>query len=297
MTDPRDPSFDNPPGWTDPYSELSDLSGDEPLPSLEDPSTPPAAPPRSPLLTGLIIALLLVALSVAVFQLLRSDDDETAGETTSTTQATTTTVAETTTTGATTTTNAGLPPADPYPPVGDPIPIGDLALVTGAVGDFAFGTPAGLAVGSFTSSFGEPDEDTGWQVSTGLWGVCEGDTERIVRYGPFASILTLDGDEDLFMGYRQDLSYGGLTSTAVDLATLSGLRAGDSVARLETVYGGSNFQVAYSDDASLGTIFELSSVTSGDLLLWGPVTSSDPDDGLVIGIYAPDVCDRPPPSG
>ena len=36
-----------------------------------------ATPPGSPLLTGLIIGLLLVALSVAVFQLLR-DDDETA---------------------------------------------------------------------------------------------------------------------------------------------------------------------------------------------------------------------------
>ena len=69
MTTPQDP-YDNPPGWTDPYADLTDISGDDPLPPMEPPTTPPAQPPSSPLLTGLIIGLLLIALSVAVFQLL-----------------------------------------------------------------------------------------------------------------------------------------------------------------------------------------------------------------------------------
>ena len=55
MSEPKDP-FDNPPGWTDPYDDLTDLSGDDPIPPLEDPSTPAATPPGSPLLTGLVEA-------------------------------------------------------------------------------------------------------------------------------------------------------------------------------------------------------------------------------------------------
>ena len=51
-----------------------DLTGEEPLPPLEDPNLPPASPPRSPLLTGLILGLLLVVLSIAIFNLTRDDE-------------------------------------------------------------------------------------------------------------------------------------------------------------------------------------------------------------------------------
>ena len=50
----------------DPYEGLTDLTGNEPLPPLEDPTLPPATPPRSPLLTGLILGLLLVVLSICL---------------------------------------------------------------------------------------------------------------------------------------------------------------------------------------------------------------------------------------
>ena len=83
MSDPKDP-YGNPPGWTDPYSELTNISGSDPVPPLEDPRTPAATPPGSPMLTGLVVGLLLVALSVAVFQLLKSDDTVEAGATTTT---------------------------------------------------------------------------------------------------------------------------------------------------------------------------------------------------------------------
>lgn len=300
MSEPRDPfDHENPPGWTDPYAELSDLTGDEPLPQLEPSGTPPAAPPRSPLLTGLIIGLLLVALSVAVFQLLRPDEDSASGSTTTTTvqgETSTTAPGETTTTagGATTTT---LPDADEYLAVGDAIPVDVMKLVTTGIrindndiDDFVFGDPASEIIGMLRASFGSPDEDTGWQVSTGQWGVCEGELERVVRFGPFAAIVTLVNNEDTFSGYRQDLSLGSFDSPTTELETLSGLRAGDTVATLNELYG-STQDVSFGTDSLLGDIFELRSPESNELLLWGPVRGTA-DTDLVIGIYAPDVCGR-----
>lgn len=300
MADPTDPfDYDNPPGWTDPYSDLSDLTGDEPVPPLEPEGQPPAAPPpRSPLLTGLIIALLLVALSVAIFQLLSPDDGTTEGATTTTIAdgATTTTTADGTTTTTVPGTTTTLPDSGDYDPVGDAIPVDRLKLITDGmrvndndIPDIVFGTSAAEGIGRFIASFGPADDDTGWQVSTGGSGVCEGDLERIIRFGPYAAIVTLDNNEDIFNGYRQDLSFGDFNSPAVDLETLSGLRAGDTVGTLKELYA--NQSVEFSTDPLVGDIFELRSASSGDLLLWGPVRGTS-DSDLVIGIYAPDVCTR-----
>lgn len=300
MSDSQGP-HDNPPGWTDPYADLSDLSGDEPLPQLESPSTPPATPPGSPLLTGLIIGLLLVALSVAVFQLLRDDDEtgDAADTSTSTTAAaedgaTTTTAPEGETSTTTTTSAVATPPSEPYPPLEPAIPVEKLKLITEGIRinsnelkDLVWGTPAAEAIGRFTESFGEPSEDTGWQVSTGQWGICAGDLERIIRYGPFAAILTLPNSEDVFTGYRQDVAFGGLDSPATDLETLSGLKAGDSVGTLLETYASQ--EVTFAADPQLETVFELRSSNSSDLLLWGPVQGEAEED-LVLGIYAPDEC-------
>jgi hypothetical protein len=298
---PRDPNggtHDNPPGWTDPYADLTDLTGDEPIPQLEPASTPPATPPRSPLLTGLIIGLLLIALSVAVFQLLSGDDDESAATTTTTT--TGEDGAETTTTsdGATTTTVAGttVPPATDYPPIDPPIEVSRMKLMTDGmrindndIPDIVFTTDAATAIGRFTASFGAPDDDTGWQVSTGAWGVCTEDLERIVRYGPYAAILTIDNGVEIYNGYRQDAIFGGLDHVAIDLETLSGLKVGDTVGDLHDIY--SSQVVTFATDPQLGTVFELSSSQTGELLLWGPVQGEN-DEDPVLGIYAPDVCGR-----
>jgi hypothetical protein len=295
LSEPRDP-FDNPPGWTDPYDDLSDLTGDEPMPPLEDPSTPAATPPGSPLLTGLVVALLLIALSVAVFQLLRDDGDGDGG--TDVGAGTTTTVGDgTTTTGATstTTTTVALPPSEPYPPVGPQIAVGRMKLMTDRIrvqddniADLVFGDPAADAVGALTASFGDPDEDTGWQVSTGEWGVCVGDLERIVRFGPFAAIVTLqDDDSDIFNGYRQDVQFGDLGSPASQLETLSGLRAGDTVGDLQSIYADQT--VEFATDPNAGEIFELRGAESNDLILWGSIAGQAETDP-VLGIYAPDIC-------
>lgn len=300
MSDSYDPN-QNPPGWTDPYADLSDLSGDGPLPPMEPPTTPPAQPPGSPLLTGLIIGLLLIALSVAVFQLLSPEDSGTAAGTTTTTVegGTTTTTIEgetTTTTGGDTTTTTTIAPSDPFEPVPPEIPVDRLKLITDGVQvndndipNIVFNQDAATAIGRFVASFGNPTEDTGFQVSTGQYGVCAGDLERIVTFGPFAAVVTKPGGQEIFDGYRFDLTFGDLSNPSAGMETLSGLTLGDTVADLRAIYGGED--VTFATDASLGEIFEVRGATSGNLLLWGPVEGSA-DTDRIIGIYAPDVCAR-----
>ncbi len=301
MSDPQDP-YENLPGWTDPYADLTDLSGDAPLPPMEPPTTPPAQPPGSPLLTGLIIGLLLIALSVAVFQVLGSDDSGTAApEATTTTlgdgQSTTTTLED----GQTTTTRDGqstttTPGTEPYPPVGDPIPVEDLKLKANGfkvtmdnVPNIEFGADAASAIGQLVASFGAPTQDTGWQVSTEQFGVCAGDFERIVYFGPYAAIVAKPDGKEIFNGYRSDLQFGDLTNPAASLETLSGLKIGDTIADLKSIYSGE--KVEFSTDSKLGEIYQVIGGSTGNLLLWGPIDGTA-DDDRVIGIYAPDVCGR-----
>lgn len=266
---------------------------------MEPPTTPPAQPPGSPLLTGLIIGLLLIALSVAVFQLLKPDDSGTATDTTTTTSSDETATSTTDGTGTTTTDGTGtttsIPVADPYPPVGDPIPVDKMKLITDGVRvndnnipDITFGIAADQAIGQLVSSLGSP-EDSGWQQSTGRFGVCLGDLERILTFGTYAAIVTKLGGEEIFNGYRQDLNFGDLTDPASGLETLSGLRVGDTVEVLQEVY--KSRKVSFAVDPKLGNIYLVESSASGILLLWGPVQGEDPTD-RIVGIYAPDVCNR-----
>ena len=164
-----------------------------------------------------------------------------------------------------------------------------LAVQINDVPDLKFGDPADISVGRLASSFGDPDQDTGWQVSTGQWGVCTGELERVIRFGPLAAIVTTDGTTEVFNGYRQDLSFGDLDSDATQLTTLSGLKAGDTVERLQTIYATED--VTFAMDPTVGEVFELRGSDTGTLLLWGPVRGTDPDS-LVVGIFAPDVCER-----
>jgi hypothetical protein len=293
VTDQHDP---NDPTGFDPYGDLSDLTADDSLPPMEDPTLPPATPPRSPLLTGLIVALLLAVISIAFFQLLGDDDEPTASATSTTTSTTTAAPGATTTTAdtgaATTTTGVTAPPAsfDPYEPVGEPIPPEQLTLAVDGIGPIEFGSPATEAVGRLIASLGDPTTDSGPVTSTGTYGACDGETERIVRWGPLVAVVVIDPDgTEIFGGYRLDLQYGDiLSSPATDLATVSGLKAGDSVLTLEDVY--SSFQIDYVVVPGLDTTFQLFG-SSGAQLLWGPVTS-EADDGTVLGIYAPDACGR-----
>lgn len=292
MTDGEIPPYEP---RVDPYEDLVDLTGEEPLPQLEDPTIPPATPPRSPLLTGLIIGLLLVALSVALFQLLR--DDETTAATTTTTAAPSNNGTVTTTTGSTdpgstgtTLSNTTLVASfEPFAAVGEAVAIEDLQLSADSLGPIELGTAADQAIGRLVSSLGDPDEDSGPVTSFGAYGACSGDIERIVRWGPLVAVVTeADDANSIFAGYRLDVTYGGVSSSTATLATLSGLRMADSVARLDDIYGDS-FDIAFVATPALGDTFELRSQSSGDLLIWGPITSAE-TDGIVLGIYSPDAC-------
>ena len=304
MTDQQEPPDGTDP--FDPYGNLSDLTGADALPALEDPSIPAAVPPKSPLLTGLIVALLLIMLSIVIFQLLREDDETPPDAGPTAVPATTTgpgVPATPTTLGTPGTTTAGGGPAttvevsvpgtfEPYTASGDTVQIDDLTMKVDGIGPISFGTNAAESIGRLISSLGDPDEDTGPVVSTGVYGACAGKLSRVVRWGPFVAIVIVDEDgTETFGGYRLDFAYAvdGLGSPATELQTLSGLKAGMSVVALQDIYEG--FQVSYEVIADLGTTFQLRSSNSGNLLLWGPVTSDD-SNGIVLGIYAPDACGR-----
>lgn len=282
----------------DPYEGLTDLTGTEPLPPLEDPTLPPATPPRSPLLTGLILGLLLVVLSIAVFNLTRDDATTTAGESTDTTTAPTdttvdegtTTPDEETTVPETTTTTTAAPPQnfDPYPAVGEAIPIADLILKTSGIGPIDLGTESADAVGRLVASFGEETSDTGPITSTGEFGGCEAELVRIVKFGALAAVNVIDADgTETFGGYRLDLTYeGAATSEAAELETLSGLKLGFSLTQLRDIYSG--FDIQLVDDPEIGRVYELRG-GSGNLLLWGPITDSGAEGtDQVMGIYSVD---------
>ncbi len=297
MTTPQDP-YSNPPGWTDPYADLTDISDDDPLPPMEPPTTPPAQPPSSPLLTGLIIGLLLIALSVAVFQLLKPDESGTAVGTTTTLDETGTTTTEgtgTTTTEGTGTTTT-IPSDDQYPPLGEPIPVEKMKMITDGmrindndIPDITFGADAENAIGQYVASLGPSTDDTGWQVSTNGFGVCAGELERIVFFGTYAAILTKQGGQEIYSGYRQDLVFGDATHPAFGIETLSGLSLGDTVAELKEIY--KDQTVSFAIDPKLDDVYLVEGSTSGNLLLWGPV-DGDNDEDRVVGIYAPDICNR-----
>jgi hypothetical protein len=284
----------------DPYEGLTDLTGEEPLPALEDPALPPATPPRSPLLTGLILGLLLVVLSIAVFNLTRDDDAGTTDATDTTVAATEpgdVTEGQTGTTSAddgtapettSTTTTAAPIDFDPYQAVGQPLALSDLTMQTAGLGEIRLGTDAADAVGKLVATLGDPTSDTGPITSTGEYGACEGGTVRIVKFGALAAIVVIDADgTETFAGYRLDLTYDeAATSVAVDLETLSGLKLGYSVTQLRDIY--SAFDVEVVTDTDYGRVFELRG-TNGNLLLWGPVLDSgDEGTDTIMGIYSVD---------
>lgn len=298
MSDPRDP-YENPPGWTDPYADvpMQPVGGPPPPTGVPPGHTPQGQPPGSPLLTGLIVGLLLVALSVAVFQLLGAEGDPVAGETTTTTSdgGSTTTTSPDSSTTTTSSTDTTVPSTDPYAPVDPAIPAEDLKMKTDGlrvndnnIPDIDFGTDAATAIGRLVASFGDP-VDTGWQTSTGQYGVCAGDLERILTFGTFAAIVTRNGGQEVFNGYRNDILFGDISSAPATITTLSGLALSDTVQQLTDTYV--DQVVSFGTDPKLGTTYEVRSAASDTVLLWGPVAGQDPSD-KVTGIYAPDVCNR-----
>ncbi len=213
--------------------------------------------------------------------------DSSTGDTTDgTTAPTTDETADPTTDG----TNATLPGGGDLTPigsVGEPIPISELTMSSNDIGPLDFGDAGNDVLGRLVATFGQPTDDTGFIVGDGSLGECPGDSIRVVRWGPLNIVTRGEASNHVFASYRMDLRYGGITSPTTDMATLSGLRVGQTVGELEDVY--QEFTIEYIVDQDVGQTFELRSSPTGALLLWGPVDSNAPGS-LVTGIYSPDPC-------
>ncbi|MEX2323545.1 MAG: hypothetical protein WEA29_07215 [Acidimicrobiia bacterium] len=273
-----------------------------PRPRGGGPVTPPPGtgrptPQASPWIVGLAVAAVSVTVSIIAFGLF-ADPQGSSG--TSTTLATDTTTPGDGTTDPTATTNPDDPDGtlttlpgggdDTKPPIvatGEPIPVSELTMQADGIGTLAFGTAGSIVLGRFAATFGPPTDDTGFIVGSGTWGECPGDTIRVVRWGPLNIVSRGEAATTEFVSYRIDLRYGGVTSEVTDMQTLSGLRVGDTVETLRTIYEG--FDILFRVYPSIGTSFELRGSPQGDILLWGPV-ESEADNSRVNGIYSPDVC-------
>ena len=289
-----------------------DFPSFDPGPAPQRQAGRPTPPPRRPVppdpqpnpwLVGMAIATVLAALSVISFGLLAPDGTAQAGTSSPTTAPTTgdtaddttdTTPGDTTetttgdTTGGTQSTLPGSSDAPTIAPVGVPIAINELTMSSNDIGPLEFGDPGNDVLGRLVSTFGQPTDDTGFIVGNGSFGECPGDSIRVVRWGPLNIVTRGEPSNHVFVSYRMDLSYGGITSPTTDMATLSGLRVGDTVGELESIY--EDFNIQYVVDQDVGLTFELRASSGGDILLWGPVDSQAPD-ALVTGIYSPDPCD------
>lgn len=261
----------------------------------------PSGGQPNPWLVGAAVASVLAALSVITFGVV-------GGETTTAGTATTTTIAGTDTTlptdtsttvpddGSSTTTpgQSTIPTTSDgtITPVGDAILLSEIQMKASALGPLEFGQDSDEVLGRLAATYGQPTDDTGFFVGDGTFGECPGDSVRVVRWGPL-NIVSVgpEGDAD-FVSYRLDLRYGGITSPTTDIATLSGLRVGDTVGDLQSIYSG--FSIDFVVDEAVGLTFELRENQAGDVLLWGPV-DSQAEDALVTGIYSKDHCETQEP--
>jgi hypothetical protein len=176
----------------------------------------------------------------------------------------------------------------PITPIGGPIPMSELKMSSNDIGPLDFGADGDEVLGRLVATFGQPTDDTGYIVGSGSFGECPGWSIRVVRWGPLNVVLHGEAGDSAFVSYRLDLRYGGISSPTTDLATLSGLRVGNTVAELEATY--ETFYKEYVVDEIVGLTFQLKLTQNSEVLLWGPV-DSQAGDALVTGIYSPDACD------
>ncbi len=206
--------------------------------------------------------------------------DSPAAIVTTTTQAETTTTTEaeptTTTQAETTTTTVAYPSADSWSALGDSLPVAELGLKASGVGPIAIGTPITDAAGALVASLG-PAQAAGLDA-----GLCPGSEWYWLEWGNFRGIFDGYSQDSTFIAYRYEGEGTGTLSPILE--TLSGIRLGDTVETLQSTYSSYtvSFEVIDGKDH-----FRLSE--GGDLLLWGPITSTEPQ-GTIEGVYSPDPC-------
>ncbi|MEZ5175374.1 MAG: hypothetical protein R2823_10905 [Acidimicrobiia bacterium] len=188
---------------------------------------------------------------------------------------TTTTGATTTTSSSTTTTTVPYPAASDWEGNGNSIALTELPLKAAGIGELAFGTPIDEVAGTLVASIGTPD-------AAGDSDLCQPEEAYWLQWGPLRAVFDGWESDASFVSYRYEDRDEGTTD--VVLRTLSGLEVGHTVEQLKSTYG--SFTVTF-EVIDAQNYFRL--VDGGELLLWGPVTSTD-DDGTVVGIYSPTPC-------
>lgn len=188
---------------------------------------------------------------------------------------TTTTLPPPTTTAAPTTTVAAFAQPSQWALQSAPVDPTELTLKAAGIGPIDIGTPIEEAAGVLTASLGEAD-------AAGIDGVCQPLESYWLQWGRLKVIFDGDRAGARFVSYRYETSDS--VNAGVEFTTLSGVALGDSVADLQDIYKAYtvSFEVIESKD-----YFRLSD--GGQLLLWGPVTSTD-SNGVIEGIYSPSPC-------
>lgn len=248
--------------------------------SFDDWTMPPERPRSA---ARWIIPLVLLVAVIVVWTLVFLDRGSTTttvalatttSSTTTTTQAPTTTQASTTTSSTTTTTTVAFPAPDVWPPIGDPIPTEDLTLKAAGVGPLDIGSGIGEVAGRLTASLGTAE-------ASGVDEFCSLEAGYWLQWGELRAIFDGSGAGSAFVAYRyEDLG----SENSLGLTTLSGLALGDTVEDLERIYA--SFTITF-EEMDGRDVFRL--MDGAEVLLWGPVTSTDPD-GIVTGIYSPGPC-------
>jgi len=185
----------------------------------------------------------------------------------------------TTTTSTTTTTTTTLPPL----PATNPVDPDSLTLGAFALGPFSLGSDGPTVAGALVATLGQPDARLDAEVD---WGLCRGDSGRVLEWGGLGAVFRYDGDRELFVGYRYRGDETGRTS-------ISGLRVGMTLTEAQAVYPTSIVTTGTADDGS--PIFLLVRSSDRRTLLWGPL--DDAAETSIAGINSYRPCDRGPFAG
>jgi hypothetical protein len=253
---------------------------------LDEWTLPPEPPKRRPLWlipVGLVAAIMVFWAYVYFADSSTTTTTVVAEAPTSTspsTTAPTTTVAvlvnETTTTvPPTTTTTVSYPPASAWEESGQGLSTAQLAMKASGLGAIDIGSSLADVSGQLVASLGEAE-------SAGDSDLCQPEEAYWLQWGPLRAIF--DGYEptSTFVAYRYIETDAGTVN--VPLVTLSGVGLGDTVAELQSTYSFYTIAFELIDGQDH---FRL--VDGGELLLWGPVSSTD-STGTVLGIYSPSPC-------
>jgi cellulose synthase/poly-beta-1,6-N-acetylglucosamine synthase-like glycosyltransferase/CheY-like chemotaxis protein/GGDEF domain-containing protein len=162
-------------------------------------------------------------------------------------------------------------------PATDPVALDALTLGAFALGPFDFGSAGEQVAGRLVATWGQPDAR---RVADEQWGLCPGETGRVLEWGGLSAIFRQDASGETFVGYR----YANDDNA---LGTISGMHPGMRLDEARALYPASVLTTGELNDGT--TIFLLLRSSDHRTLLWGPT------DGTTIeAIHSYRPCDRGP---